>query len=360
MENTGTNCHNCGAPMEASQVYCHHCGQKFRKKLLSFREIFVDAFSNLFNLDSKLWVSLQKLLIPGYLAKAYVEGKRRQYVNPFRLFFFLTVLLIAVINFTTNSSAEQRTNAELFQRNNDKRQKLADLDSITQALREGNPSAETQEVLDSLMAAASTRWALDSFTISRHYLQVLRLEIHSHSDSIPILVLGDSLKISRSDLLDLPSDTLINRYFPDGSLLQKLILKQGQKSLFNNQKLLTYAFNQGLIAFLIVLPLLALWLKLLYIRRERYYIEHLLISLNVHTFTIFVLLLYQCLETWTPDWFTTVIFFVLMVYLFLAMRRFYGQSYFKTLGKMLLSLFVYIFLALLGILGTFIISFLLF
>ena len=91
-------------------------------------------------------------------------------------------------------------------------------------------------------------------------------------------------------------------------------------------------------ALFILLPLLALAMKLLYLRPRRYFIEHLLFFIHNHSvvFLLFALLL---IVGATPGLraLENPLELALVVYLgwypYRAMRRFYGESRVRTLGK---------------------------
>jgi hypothetical protein len=88
-------------------------------------------------------------------------------------------------------------------------------------------------------------------------------------------------------------------------------------------------------ALIILLPLMAFVLKLLYPLSRRYYVEHLLFFVHFHAF-FFLILSMQILLTRLGDWIgfldpivtvtTVAASFYIPVYLFLAMRRVYGQG----------------------------------
>jgi hypothetical protein len=91
------------------------------------------------------------------------------------------------------------------------------------------------------------------------------------------------------------------------------------------------------------LPLYALFLKLLYIRRKRYYVEHILFLIYLYIFTFLFLLLFFLLSTLKQDmgWtFLKYIQLVLMLggvyYAYKAMRKFYEQGIGKTLLKFII------------------------
>jgi hypothetical protein len=100
----------------------------------------------------------------------------------------------------------------------------------------------------------------------------------------------------------------------------------------------------------VFLPLVALLLKLFYIRSKRYYMEHLIFTLHNHAFIytamIFILLagVLGAHFTWlaTPTrYFNDVLGWYMVVYIFLAMLFYYRQSFIKTLVKFLLLGFIY-------------------
>ncbi len=81
----------------------------------------------------------------------------------------------------------------------------------------------------------------------------------------------------------------------------------------------------------LLLPVYALLLKLLYLRRGRLYVEHFVFALHVHAF-VFALFTLALL---TDGFLMQLLILWMLVYLFLAMRRMYGQSRLKTAVKYL-------------------------
>jgi hypothetical protein len=76
----------------------------------------------------------------------------------------------------------------------------------------------------------------------------------------------------------------------------------------------------------ILLPVFAFLLKILYFRRKRFYVEHFIFALHIHSFTYVVLTAMVLLPPWTRP----ILNLWVMVYVFLAMRRVYGQGIFRT------------------------------
>ena len=99
-------------------------------------------------------------------------------------------------------------------------------------------------------------------------------------------------------------------------------------------------------AMFVFLPLMALFMKLLYWRPQRYYLEHLLILLHNHAFVFLWMSVYLLAVHWlqSPGWQTLVGFVVFgyfILYLYRSMKVFYGQGRFLTFLKFAVLLFAY-------------------
>jgi len=89
-------CRNCGA--HTSGHYCSNCGQETRVALPTFAAFMREAAGRYIALDGRLWRTLATLVArPGMLTREYLNGRRRRYIRPARLFLVLYLLLFAVI-----------------------------------------------------------------------------------------------------------------------------------------------------------------------------------------------------------------------------------------------------------------------
>ena len=92
-------CVSCDAPLAGP--YCSQCGERtLEPEALTLRHFAVHTVAHeLLHVDGALWRTLRLLFVhPGRLSLEYAAGRRRPYVNPFRL------LLIAIVGYALMSS----------------------------------------------------------------------------------------------------------------------------------------------------------------------------------------------------------------------------------------------------------------
>src|SRR3954462_7064123 len=102
-------CANCGAPMHGP--YCYACGQPEKGMIRQLASVMHDVLDTVFNIDSRVFRSLLPLYFrPGYLTLEYFAGRRVRYVTPFRLYFFLSVAALLLIQIGLDSSLDLARN----------------------------------------------------------------------------------------------------------------------------------------------------------------------------------------------------------------------------------------------------------
>lgn len=91
-------------------------------------------------------------------------------------------------------------------------------------------------------------------------------------------------------------------------------------------------------ALFVFLPALALVMKAMYWRPSRYYVEHLLFFVHNHAFAFLVFGLLNVITRFAPSSIGNVLTFIVWLYvpyyLFVSMRRVYGQGRWLTFGKL--------------------------
>lgn len=108
-------CLNCGHSVKEYK-YCPECGQEntdYRVKLGVLIRYYVSKYVRI---DIK-WIVTIKMLItrPWRLTEAYLEGKRKQYTHPFRLYIVLSVLFFLGLRLqiSNESSVEDKRKFKL-------------------------------------------------------------------------------------------------------------------------------------------------------------------------------------------------------------------------------------------------------
>ncbi len=90
------NCLNCGFPVE--ERFCSRCGQENLEPKESVGHLVGHFFADLTHFDSKLFVTLKDLIIrPGFLTREYVAGRRVAYLNPIRMYVFISAIFFVAL-----------------------------------------------------------------------------------------------------------------------------------------------------------------------------------------------------------------------------------------------------------------------
>lgn len=99
IQHQASNCPNCGNQLSQAVQFCPECGQSAHTKRLDMHHILHDLVHVFTHADKGfLYLTKELALRPGITAKAYMQGKRKQYFNPFSYL----VLTVAVSAFLTN------------------------------------------------------------------------------------------------------------------------------------------------------------------------------------------------------------------------------------------------------------------
>jgi hypothetical protein len=82
------NCKNCNALLSGN--FCSNCGQKTDTHRITFGHFLHEFFHAFTHTDKGILLLMKALVIrPGYVAKEYLDGKRKKYFNPLT---FLVIL----------------------------------------------------------------------------------------------------------------------------------------------------------------------------------------------------------------------------------------------------------------------------
>lgn len=298
----------------------------------SFGQLVLHFFYDITHFDSKFFDTLKYLITrPGFLSKEYMEGKRARYLNPIRMyvftsaFFFLVFFSIRgtdnVVKLTGNEpltlvqrdSTIQRLEAKQQQQSSDPQ-----LNRILEHLRDTSRPIHPADLYAYAGDFVVVGTIGGKYASSEQYDSIQANSPRSERDWW-LVRLWNKRALSLNEKY---------RYQPDVALekISDTILHKLPYILF------------------VSLPFFAWILSLLYIRRKKFYFaDHGIFSVH-HYILCFILLLFVFLwealgdltgwGIWT--FFTLITALGIPIYLYKAMRRFYGQRRGKTILKFLL------------------------
>lgn len=85
------DCLNCGSIVE--DRFCPHCGQENKVNRPRFHYLFTHFFEDLTHYESSFWKTLKYLFLkPGLVVNEFLSGKRKKYINPIRLYIFVSFI----------------------------------------------------------------------------------------------------------------------------------------------------------------------------------------------------------------------------------------------------------------------------
>lgn len=390
-----THCANCGTRLQGK--WCHVCGQSTKHMLRHLPDLIEDASELLFHLNGRVFRTLPTLyLFPGRLTREYLAGRRVRYVTPFRLMFVLCLISFFFLHISlrigegagvqrkqTSTFATARTPQAVFERLDTENARVGE--QISAAVPGSNRTQVASAARDALDLAALQRLQalqpaapLDADQAARVDASAQRLLRHAHTAFELQRRLGLALSV-------LPPTALQQReqlQNTAGARLAKLqaaatvkpatpasatVGAEAGLQAFFQRHLERFKANVGRISgskadrehiinrifsllpqsMLVLVPLFALLLQLLYLFGHRLYMEHLIVALYSHAFMFLSLLLLmglgglaEVLPSWaaTPiDWLSAAAWIWIPVYLLLMQKRVYGQGWGITAVKYVIA-----------------------
>ncbi|MBC8035015.1 MAG: DUF3667 domain-containing protein [Chitinophagaceae bacterium] len=287
-------CLNCNTAL--SGRYCHVCGQENIEPKESVWGIIHHFFSDITHFDGKFFSTSRYLITkPGFLPLEYRKGRRATYLHPIRMYVFSSAVFFFIF-YTVFNINQKDFNFKV------------------------NGNIPSSILKDSV----------------------------SNSSKPVVIISGPSYKsIKDYDSVQqtLPSDQR------DGSFKRMLQKKGIEINAKHNtskgefwKKVLDKLVHTFPYLLFVSLPLYALILKLIYIRRRQfYYVDHGIFLIYLYIFTFILMLLFFTVDGlkeatgWRWLGFLEFIFFLYGVYYaYKSMRIFYAQSSGKTLVKFIL------------------------
>ncbi|PRY10342.1 uncharacterized protein DUF3667 [Pontibacter ummariensis] len=338
-----TNCLNCGTMIQGK--FCSNCGQENLELHEDFLHLALHSVGHYFHFESKLFNSMVPLFTkPGYLTKEYFAGKRASHLNPISMYIFISILFFFLFTAKTHinekgireenpAAAEAREEAEA-------RKTIGEVrGAVLEKAQIGKMSDQdanyTYTILDNAEAA------LDSAG-RRHKEAVIYTA--PATEKPKAATQEKPAKEPKADgkgkkfNVDLGSDDNVVLHSLE-TKLQEVMDDDLQSELFKN-KLVGHLPK----VMFILLPLFALILKLVSLRSSKYYVEHLIYSIHVHSFLFLfasLLIILGWLLPFLSSWLWWLGIGVSLWYIYRSMRNIYRSTRWRTVYKFFLLFFAY-------------------
>ncbi|MFT4611977.1 MAG: hypothetical protein ACI9OT_001355 [Gammaproteobacteria bacterium] len=363
MGNQLIQCQNCESDLKEEFGFCPNCGQKVNEDL-TIGVLFYNTISNYFSFDARFFKSFIPLMFrPGYLASRFLEGKRLLYLHPAQMYLFITVVFFFIFSFTVRTQTDT-LNRELRE-SLSKENVIVLTDSIEQRKSDSLHRIITKKK-DSI-SRVEIRKALEDnkFITGMDDKDIDSLMARDDFDKNKSLRLNfNEMKIDSLLEIEAPDEEIyraMGKDDDDGWFMSKLYA-QGLKfyKVRDGGSILKAFYDTVPIALFFLLPIFAFIIKILYFNKGRY-AHHLVFSFYYFSFlfTVFSIIFGANLFWDIPDWIDWLVALSTFVYLFIALKRFYGQGWFLSFFKSSVATFAFmLFVIPIAIIIIFIFSFL--
>ncbi len=317
-------CSNCGSSLLEGARYCHNCGQRVHESEESFKDVLKDFFSNYLAVDSRFGHTFLPFLFkPGFLTLRYKEGKRVKYANPIRLYLILSLIFFLIIGLWAQRLTKKGEQA--FSETPD-----------VQAVR-SSPSGETMNLVFDTTDSDNGGLTLTFDTALINQRGIPESDTSGGLNWDKFVKYRKDLSVSNSAILDSMGG---KRLTPTYRLITSQLIRISRA---RPNDYVGFIFKNLPFMMLVLVPIFALILKLLYVRRKQFFITHLIHGLHLHSFAYFLygitVLLILLLPTSTAGnaWMLFSALFLVTLYSFFSFLRVYRQGKSKTIVKFILA-----------------------
>jgi hypothetical protein len=320
-----THCENCGAQLQGH--WCAQCGQPAIDYRRSFRHVITDLLDEFLNWDSKFFATIGLLVVrPWKLTNQFLEGHRVRYVHPLRLYLLASILFFFAVNYGARGlhfepgKLNPKDRAELEADLKKEDLPPAAREKLEALLREPSPSPASSPQI----TAPSPSPAPKTDKQKQEFGKI---------GERPFVVFDQAKSTT-------PFESWIEARAKE---------KMGEHGTKMGLFIATLLSNLPYMM-LCCVPLFAFVLKVLYLRRHIFYIDHLIYALHIHTFAytgiMLIVLATIGLNRLVPGpiagWIIALLWIAFMVQIFLSIRRVYRQGWFITIFKFLFGGLVYL------------------
>lgn len=264
-----------------------------------------DLLQNAFALDSKLMRSIYPFLLkPGFLTAEYLAGRRMHYVNPFRLYLIMSLVMFGAVSFIDDKDYPNEEKKKTAYQNSKGEEQVP------------QDSSETNQ-------ADSTRDYTVHMSVNNSYVDRLESLFNSLNG-----ISKDSLRV-----LVQKEDSILLSHNLESNAFNKMLLKQGSKLMYDSDSFSDYLMSKVPTTVFFMLPFYALFVQLVYWRKGYFYIDHLVHIFHIHSFIFFLLTVFSLgivtglLESIPQQ----LLSLLVLVYLYFSIRVVYLQRRWTTI-----------------------------
>src|SRR4030095_3798993 len=390
-----THCENCGAQLQGH--WCAKCGQPAIDYRRSFRHVIADLLNEFLNWDSKFFATIVLLLArPWILTNQFLAGHRVRYVHPLRLYLLASLLFFFAVNYPLKSahcdpinlSPENRAEIrDELQRENLAPEVRAKIEAALGGVEvPSNKRARLEEELKREDLSADARREIQERLQHGDPVPNARTKIEDAMKDLPPEVrarIQDALKRASPTPAQEPLQP--GQTTPEPRQNDRPRLESGSDKDTSTpfekwiearakEKMGEHGTKMGLFIatlfsnlpymMLCCIPLFAFVLKLLYIRRHIFYIDHLIYALHIHTFAYTALMLIVLATIGLirraagpiAGWIIALLWIAFVAQILLSIRYVYRQGWFISIFKFLFGGFPYLIVLVSALAVTFFIT----
>jgi len=287
-------CPNCGDERPGS--YCARCGQSDRNYMRSVWPMLREFSADTFEIDSRVFRTLKLLFFkPGQLSIEFSRNRRANYVSPLRLFLFACFVHLGVLAVLISSGWLSRAISEPTDWSGYIEPTAEQIESVRSRL-----APEQRTRLDEIMERG-----LDDMNW-RTVATYISLDPGGSGGFSPLFY-----------------RLLIGYYHDPVAVIERTARRMTAVIILS-------------------LPLYALILALVYRSERRFFVEHLVLVIHLQAFSLVAMLPNYLIIP--RNVFTTVVAVGIVAghiwYYLLALRRYFGESWGKTVGRWLVFAFL--------------------
>jgi hypothetical protein len=354
-----TRCENCGNELRGH--WCYECGQAAVDYHRSFGHVVLEVLDEFLNWDSKIFGTIGLLVTkPWRLTIDFHEGKRVRHAHPLRLYLVAGFIFFFAVNYGAKGlklepgkiADEKRAEvAEAITKGRDEIEKDLDKEKLSPEDRK-----KAEDVLDSLSNASPPPTAVSSTPASV-------TSSPGAAPTTPPAGVGTRNYGKVGDrpflVFDNPKSSRPFEKWLEARAKEKMGEGGTKMGLF-----ITTLFSNLPYMMLCCIPLFAFVLKVLYVRRRIFYIDHLIYALHIHTFfytgvmlIVFATMgLHRAIPGAFADWLIAALWITFVVQIWLSIRYVYRQGWFISTLKFFIGGAVYFFVLLLALAATFFVT----